>query len=200
MFEPAAIPTACCPKARSLWFPLAGVLGCWPQQGCPLPQVSGSPTTPPDLCPRWCLWGPRQEVTLSILHHTRLTSWAGKGLPLPLWGAEQETKEGMEEGVMYADLRFPTTPGNGPPTLSVGSLPSCSPLHSPEMSSQTCSLHSLSLGILSQTAPLQPYCRLPALGKERLKGRECPLHPHATAQTFHLSALPAKHCMQGDDF
>lgn len=55
----------------------------------------------------------------------------------------------MEEGVVYADLRLPPTPGNGPPTLSVGSLPSCSPSYSPEMSSQTCSPHSLSLDVLS---------------------------------------------------
>lgn len=156
MFEPGAIPTACCPKARSVRFPPAGVPGCWPQRGCPLPQVSGSPTAPPDSCPRWCLWGPPQEVTLSILHHPRLKSWAGKGLLLPLWAAEQETKEGMEEGVIYANLRFPPTTGNSPPTLSVGSLPSCSPLCSPKMSSQTCSSHSLSLGVLSQTGPLQP--------------------------------------------
>lgn len=150
-------------------------------------------TTPPGFCLRWCLWGPHQEVTLSILHHTRLRSWAGKGLPLPLWAAEQETKEEMEERVMYADLRFPSTPGNGPPALSVGFLPSCSPLPSPEMSSQTCFPRSLFLGVFSQTAPLQRYCRLPALrvGGRRGSGAgnaHCtpmPLHRHPSLCSPH---------------
>lgn len=158
-------------------------------------------TTPPGFCLRWCLWGPHQEVTLSILHHTRLRSWAGKGLPLPLWAAEQETKEEMEERVMYADLRFPSTPGNGPPALSVDFLPSCSPLPSPEMSSQTCFPRSLFLGVFSHSnssspALLQTACSQGG-GQEGLRGRECPLHPHATAQTsLSLLSPPSIVCRE----
>lgn len=139
-------------------------------------------------------------MTLSILHHTRLRSWAGKGLPLPLWAAEQETKEEMEERVMYADLRFPSTPGNGPPGSLSGFPALLQPLPLPRnvlpdllppLPLFGCLLSNSSSPALLQTACSQGG------GQEGLRGRECPLHPHATAQTpLSLLSPPSIVCRE----
>lgn len=86
--ELAAMPTARCPQARGAGFPGAGNAWVLADRGFPRTPVAGSAMTPPGLGPRWCLWGPRQEVTLSISCHTRLPKGAGRGLPLPLWDTE----------------------------------------------------------------------------------------------------------------
>ena len=181
--------------------------------GLPLAPVAGSAGTPPGLRPRWCLWGRCQEVTLSISHHTRLPKGTGRGLLLPLWGAEQETEGGMEEGITYADLRLPPTPGNdtllpapGSPALPAGPLPSCSPLPSAGPLLQPCSPCSLLSGILCQTAPLQPPCRLPAFGVGGRRGARAadacctPVPQHTQAPRALLSPLRAKRCLQVENF
>lgn len=88
---------------------------------------------PPRVVSQVVPLGPHQEVTLSITRHNHLPKGAGKELLLPLW-VQSETEGGMDEGVTYADLRLPPTPGNGEllsaPGTMEGPLLFCSPLPS----------------------------------------------------------------------
>lgn len=154
---------------------MLGTPGCQPGWGSPSPQSLPEPLPPRVVAQVVPLGTQPGNDTFHVASHSAAKGgWEGVAA-YPVGRRERETEGGMEEGVTYADLRLPPTPGNGTllpapgtPTLLAGPLPSCSPLTSAGPFPQRCSPRSFLLGFLSQTAPLQPRCRLPAL---RVGGR-----------------------------